>query len=341
MREKDKHLAFLDRRRLKKWKIEESDSEVFFVRTEDHKELAISSYSKKTDKDKLPVLLCHGLGSNRLSFDIDKEYSLTNYLVEHNYDVYVAELRGHGRSQKPSLYGKFRWGWGFNEYLYNDIPAIIDAILERSGKDHLHLIGHSLGGLITYALAAEQNDKIRSGIAIGSTLNYHGTRSVFHDLIKLLPLCKVLPFIPFNWIFELTANMVKYNRGFVDKTLVQVNNIDLKTYAKLSAVTEHPVSSRLLLDMASCVNGSGLKNKEGHYFEDLLMQKGYPFPLLSISGADDLQCAPEASSKFGTAYKIFGEEFGHKINYGHHDLVMGLNAPKEVWPEILNWLDLH
>src|SRR5438105_3801201 len=44
------------------------------------------------------VLLVHGLGQNRYSFDLPSR-SFANYLVAHGYEVFLADLRGHGLSR--------------------------------------------------------------------------------------------------------------------------------------------------------------------------------------------------------------------------------------------------
>jgi hypothetical protein len=35
----------------------------------------------------------------------------------------------------------------------------------------------------------------------------------------------------------------------------------------------------------------------------------------------------------------FGKEYGNETDYGHVEILMGKNAEKEVYPEILKWLN--
>ena len=173
-----------DQRRLARWNLKEASLGVEFVKTTDEWMLALSSYSTQSNKN-YPVLLCHGLGANRLTFDIDEQVSLASFLAAQGYDVYAVDLRGHGKSQKPRSFTNKKWGWGFNDYCLKDLPTAIEHILKTTDKAKLHFIGHSMGGVLLYSLAALQDSRIQSGVTIGSSLDYADTDSVFHSLIKL------------------------------------------------------------------------------------------------------------------------------------------------------------
>lgn len=337
------HLRYVrnsERQRLAKWRIEENHSEVIFSRTGDGWELALSRYSHQPNRN-WPVLLCHGLGSNRLSFDIDAEHSLARHLVQQGYDVYALDLRGHGLSQKPQRGTAQRWGWGFNDYCEQDVPTAIAAILQRTGKSQLHFIGHSMGGLLLYGRTALGEENIRSGIAIGSSLDYSGTPSVFHKIVNLAPAASLLPSIPVHWTALASSWASQFSARAIDPVLVNPPNVRLQTYRKLAANGLHPVSARVLVELAGAINGAGLKTKQGQSYADLLQQRGYHFPILAMAGSADLQCPPSAAARFGTSLQVFGREQGQREDYGHDDLIMGRHASAETWPAIVDWLAQH
>jgi len=60
-------------------------------------------------------------------------------LAAEGYDVYVADFRGHGRSQACA-------DWSFDDLVELDLPAILGV----TGTD-VTLLGHSLGGLVACA----------------------------------------------------------------------------------------------------------------------------------------------------------------------------------------------
>jgi pimeloyl-ACP methyl ester carboxylesterase len=337
----DRHLRPSERRRLRDWKVQESSREVCFFRVADGWELALSVYGDPArTRRRHPVLLCHGLGSNRLSFDIDHEHSLAAWLVEQGFDVYSIDLRGHGLSERPGP-ERTRDRWGFVEYCELDVPAAIDAVLSRTGAERLHFVGHSMGGILLYAHAAVAEPRIRSGITIGSSLDYSDSATAFRWLARLAPLSHLLPEVPVHWPALLSASASRGGRTFVDPMLVNPDNVELEVYRKLAANVMHPVASRVLRELALAIDGRGMRDSGGRRYVDLLARKGYSFPILALAGVADLQCPPAAARRFGTAFAAFGRPHGHRADYGHDDLIMGLYARDEVWPRIGEWLADH
>lgn len=329
---------------MQKWQIKENSQAVHFVKTKDNWDIALSSY---TPKDKItqpyPVLLCHGLGSNRLAYNIDKEHSLALYLAQQGYDVYAVDLRGHGLSEKPNTGGSDKtWNWGFNEYAYEDLPAVLNEVLTLSGKDKLHYIGHSMGGILLYCLQAMNSElPIKSGMTIGSTLNYHNSKTVFNLIAKLKPLTALINKAPIHLSALLSSKLSGISRAFIDTLYVCPKNVKTQNYQKLMENAMQPTTAKVLAELALAINGEGMKNRDGARYEELLKEQGYSFPILAIAGARDTQCSPEAASRFGTDWQSFGRKYGHSCNYGHMDLISGENAPEEVWPSIKSWLDKH
>lgn len=211
--------------RLRQWAIKETSVDVSFVTTSDGWQLAVSHYRDAAHHpatQRHPVLLCHGLGANRLVFDTDPRYSLAAWLVAQGFDVYAVELRGHGLSEKPGK-GK-RWGWGMAEYAEIDLPAAFAHVLEYTQKDALHYIGHSMGGILLYSRAALGDGSIKSGIAIGSSLDYSGLPTMFHAVAPLAPLSHFIPFIPVHWGALFSSWATRFSSRLVDASLVRILN---------------------------------------------------------------------------------------------------------------------
>lgn len=340
----DTYLTQADKACMKKWGIQELSQNTHFVETPDNWNIALSSYTPKEQVSKAhPVLLCHGLGSNRLAYNLDKEHSLALFLAAQGYDVYAVDLRGHGLSEKPGAGGSDKkWDWGFNEYAYEDLPSAINKVIELSGKEKLHFIGHSMGGILLYCLQAmNQNLSIQSGMTIGSTLNYHNSKTVFNLFVKFKPLTGLINKAPIHYTALLSSALTQFSRIFIDPVYVCADNVETQSYRKLMENSMQATSAKVLSELALAINGKGMKNREGVRYEALLNEAGYSFPILAIAGTRDTQCSPEAAARFGTHWQNFGKKYGHSCNYGHMDLLSGENSPQEVWPEIELWLNQH
>lgn len=83
------------------------------------------------------VLLVHGFSQNHAAFALGR---LPDRLVEAGFRVALAELRGHGRSERPHR-------WTLEDHLFRDLPALLGAL----EADRIHYVGHSMGGMLGFA----------------------------------------------------------------------------------------------------------------------------------------------------------------------------------------------
>lgn len=307
----------------------------YFARTEDHVEVALSSYTSSPSRN-YPVVLCHGLGANRFSYDLAPELSFAKWLADAGFDVYTLELRGHGRSQKAGQ-GSLRYGWGLFDYAWRDLPAAIEAIFDRTGHRQLHFVGHSMGGIAALARLASGESRVRSLITLASAMDYSGTPSVFHGVRKLLPLSKLMPAVPLGPLSTAFSSVALAVPNAVDAANVNYRNVDRARYRLLTAVGFHPVSSPVLAELATCFDPGGLRDGERRYAQALPATT----PTIAIAGTADIQCSPEAAARHAHSMQAFGRAHGQTEDYGHFDLMMGVRARLEVWPVLHDWLVRH
>lgn len=93
-------------------------------------------------------LLLHGFAQNRKGFTLGP---MPRVLLERGARVFLGELRGHGESLVHHGHS-----WSMATHLEQDCPTLIDAVRERTGRDRIHLVGHSMGGLLGAALLPTQ-----------------------------------------------------------------------------------------------------------------------------------------------------------------------------------------
>ena len=94
--------------------------------------------------DAPPLVLLHALGESMADWD-----GVGGAFAVHRR-VYALDLRGHGASDWPGDYTL--------ELMRDDVLAFLDAL----SLETVDLIGHSLGGLVAYLVAAEQPHRVRS-----------------------------------------------------------------------------------------------------------------------------------------------------------------------------------
>jgi pimeloyl-ACP methyl ester carboxylesterase len=97
-----------------------------------------------------PVLLVHGVGANLRSWD-----DIAPVLAR-RHRVLRLDLRGHGQSGR------------IVQCTLDDFVADIVAVLDVAGIPRVHLIGFSLGGMITQAAALRYPARLRSAVIISA-----------------------------------------------------------------------------------------------------------------------------------------------------------------------------
>ena len=316
--------------------------EVHRAQTDDGYEIALSRYLPRGDGVREhPVVLCGGLGANRFTYDLGTDRSLARRLAEMGFDVWMIELRAHGRSRArfPVL---FRWT--FDDHVTRDVPAALALVKRVTTASRVHFVGHSMGGVLLYTYLSRGGDDVASGIAVGSSLDYSGSKSWFQAIRRLLFLRHVLAAVPIGFFSTLTAPFAGRVRNRVDEFNVWPSNVEPKLYRRLTAICFHSVSTRVLAQLATAFEEGGLRSADGGVrYLDGLAHVGTP--MLVVAGTLDRQCPPDAAQRtvdaLGSPHKrlaVFGRAEGHADDYGHFDLLVGERARSEVWPVIEEWL---
>ncbi|MGE0322872.1 MAG: alpha/beta fold hydrolase [Polyangiaceae bacterium] len=121
------------------------------------------------------VALVHGLGSSRRRWD-----GQVPALVSAGYTVARLDLRGFGDSKSGVV------SHGMPEFL-SDVREFLERVGSgSSGDGRLHLVGHSLGGMISQLIALELGERLQS-LSLVATTSHNGARATaFAELMTRL-----------------------------------------------------------------------------------------------------------------------------------------------------------
>lgn len=329
---------------------ESREDEVYFVTTSDGWRIALSRYRHQGERRaQCPILLCHGLGSSRYGFDLSAAPALAVYLAHAGFDVWSLELRGHGRSERPLVVARRRFGWSFDDYLSSDLPAAINKVKAITGAQQLHMIGHSMGGMLFLCHAGLHGTDMRSLTTIGTSLDFTGAGSDFTRLLICKPLARVFPAIPVGLISFMVSPLTGRVRNRLEGFLMWFSNVAPMVTRLLYANTFYAVSSPVLLQLSTAFEAGGLRkcDSEVRYLDQASRS---PIPTLLLAGDRDRQCPPlacehtyEQLTQHSDAHQmvVFGKDSGQTDHYGHFDLLVGKRAAEEVFPVIEAWLVQH
>ncbi|MFB6347611.1 MAG: alpha/beta hydrolase [bacterium] len=354
--------------------VEDSQNELHKVKTSDGVEVALWRYPNRNENPGEPVLLVHGLGANHRNLALDDENGVVQYLAEQGYDCWAIDLRGRGRSDTPS------GGWCFDDYAQKDLPAVLDYILETTGYDQLHWIGHSMGGMLYYAVAGalDRQDQIASATTMASPFGMQEPLMVNRLALKLNRLVRKLNsygiqrFCPMSFdnlsgrglnfsvpIHKLPQSYLARWAGFLlllfkrwlpqDFILAYMNpnQVDDATIKKGVNEVVEGVSMGEIVQFADWVLNDRWTDVDQEIdYADGAMD--LQVPILMIGGSED-RMTPAHHLKWGfnsmntrdKKFVIAGKDTGFKHEYAHVDLVLGKNARKEIFPLLVDWLKKH
>jgi pimeloyl-ACP methyl ester carboxylesterase len=324
--------------------------ETVYKRTEDGWRIALHRYGCEPATRGLPVVLCHGLSSNRYTFDMPSGPSLARFLAAQGRSVWVPELRGSGMSQVPGLrQSDVPYSWDFDDHLLKDVPAIIRHVLDATGAPAVHWVGHSMGGMLILAhVARHPDERIASAVVLGSPLDYSKIRNPGFDLLlKFRWLIRPLAVFPLPFVGRLLVPLAHVLPTRL-VSLFHQPNIAPEIARRVFAVASQVVTStKLWLDFGRFLATGTFAAANGKPY--LAGIEKVSIPVLLASGAQDAMAPPDSVVLPRDNFTddelhpsmVFGKASGCVEDYGHMDLVLGVRSAAEVFPRVLNWLEKH
>lgn len=255
-----------------------------------------------------PAVLVHGTYANRSFWMRDEDVGLAPFLAREGFDVWVPELRGHGRSPKPDDFAAVT----AEDHIRRDLPTVQRAVREEGDRAPVW-VGHSAGGL--YLLAALSRGWIDPGdvaaVAVFGTQLSEGEAYLENRWIAgaIQGLVGLLGRLPSPWL----------GLGPEVEPAGEVNElIDWKKAGRWA-------------------DRSGVSYREGLADLDV--------PLRAYAGADDTTDPPEGCRRLFEAvgsgaksFQLLSEGEGFARDYGHVDMIASRAASRDVWPDLRAWI---
>lgn len=290
---------------------------------------------------KAAVILIHGFAQNRYTWHTTKR-SFSAYLAAEGFDVFTAELRGHGRSRhftemRPRM---------LDEHIREDIPSFVREAIALSGHDKVFLVGHSMGGLLSYAAAGTVvREKVKGVISIGSPYRFGAGNTALVWLGKLVEgihftgLLDSNPLLPTKYagpalkathsLFDLPV-FPKIARGW------RPGQLEHDLLHEYLAHSFEATSVKVTIDLVTGGDRETVGASVGRLDYGVAF-RAMDLPLLVIAGTEDALAPPPAVKRgydeSGSKDKMF-----RVYPLGHIDLILGKEAPTTVWPLIRDWL---
>ncbi len=282
-----------------------------------------------------PLLLVHGFAQNRFTWHTSVR-SFTAWMAHRGWEVWNLELRGHGESRLEGQSGADR----FHDYV-DDVCAATRALPSAP-----FLLGHSLGGAAVYgASTALVGDRAPLGV-LGLAAIYGFGKG--NPLIRAA--CEAthrLSQVPVLGSIQVRSRLL----GRVMGKLYNVT--DLAGYTVplsgwwpgsvepelLAERLEHGfdwTSLKVWQEMSRWASDGTFDYDDAWHTTDL--------PLFVGLGDKDHLLPPEdgqlAFTRSGSQDKtlVLFDDWHHGTHWGHLDIILGKDAPAQVWPTLHAWM---
>jgi pimeloyl-ACP methyl ester carboxylesterase len=326
------------------FRLDRTPDEIHYATTSDGWRVAVWRYRPRVARATEPVVLLHGLGANAINLDFTDELSLARHLATAGYDVWLVEFRGRGRSTTPRLFSKFRWDWSFDEYVERDIPAAVAEVVRATGRDRLHFVGFSIGGMALYGYLSDlrRTETVLSAVVLGAPSSFkRQSRYLGGRLLRNLR------WMRHQWMLRMLAPLSGYF-PIGPSTLVRLHeNLSGPLHRRALVNVTANFSRVEMLQYSDWILDDSFRSID-HRRDYRQEMARIQVPMLFVAGGKDMLAPPdsvkaayEAVGSKDKRFVIASRGSGMRSNYGHEDLVMGKGAPEDVYPLVSGWLDAH
>jgi len=319
--------------------------EIHFATTSDGWRLAVARYRPAGQTLRAePVLLIHGIAANRNSLDLTDDLSLARHLAARGHDVWLVELRGRGLSMRPRLFSPVRYDWSFDEYAERDLPAAAQAVVRATGARRLHLVGFSTGALAAYAWLSDSHRELEvaSLVSLGGPTSFKRmSRSLSGRLVRNLR------WLRHRWLMRVMAPVSGYWHPSPLQIIHNPENTDGNIQRRAMVNMIANFSRNELLQYSDWILNDTFRSID-HRRDYRAELPRITTPTLFLAGTRDVLAPPDAVKltfdSVGSAdkqFQICSRAQGMRVNYGHYDLLIGREAPTEIYPLVARWIEAH
>ncbi len=311
------------------------------------------------DPAKLPAVLCHGLGLNGTFWTITDDH-LPEQLAARGYDVFIVDMRGSGGSHRVGFKGRVNRvlrqtpireaggrDWNVDDQAKYDVPAILDHVRRETGSDRVNWVGHSLGGMLMfpYLEISPEPDRIANFVDMGGVAMVVPTpetreMSRANEMLRILSLGLSTGRLGRPMMYGRIPGMER-----VDRFYYTASNVDDRTVDRFYGYTLEDPGAGALKQLDPYLRHGRMISADRTV--DYASGLGrITTPTLMVAGEGDIMADIPSSiltfNALGSPDKTlmrFGRLDGHEFDYGHCDLVWSRNAPREIFPPLIDWLD--
>ncbi len=266
-----------------------------------------------------PVFMLHGAVENGTIFYSRTGKGLASYLARNGYDVFVADLRGHGLSA-PGITRES--GFGQTEHIMEDITVFVEKIIELRGFAPQVWAAHSWGGVFMTAHLARvprHRELVQAGV-------YFGTK-------RRVTVKNMARFIQLDFWWGFLAKIVTRIYGYLPMK-------DLGLF-----LGDDNETKKCLYESDTWLRSKEWVGADGFNYTKAMGTVTLP-PILYVSASrdawmgnmKDVKGFMDESCQDNGEILVIGKAEGFKNDYNHITMLTHREAAEDYFPVILEWL---
>lgn len=269
--------------------------------------------------NKKPCFLLHGAIENGRIFYSKSGKGFAYYLAENGFDVFVADLRGRGKST-PNISEESNFGQ--TDIILEDINAFVSEIKCRYPDEKQVWVAHSWGGVLLSSYISRHPECLKD---IKCSIYFGSKRSV---RVKNL---RRLFYVSFAWNWLAPKLIKKY--GFLPAVKYKMGS-DNESY-------------QTLLDSVNWVKSDHwIDPKDEFDYKEALHTVSLPKTLYLIGKKDHslghkkdvLNFISESGNHVYDVWMLSKKD-GFLQNYGHIDMLTHKDSVKDHFPKVIDWIE--
>lgn len=329
----------------RRYHMESGADEIHRVKCADGATVCIKRFlpGPKTPRRKMPVLCVPGLGADSYNFDAPGQHGLAAYLAGQGFDVWAIDLRATGLSDFPHE------NWSaitFDDFFQLDLKAAAAHIQRRTESDRLLAMGHSMGGMLLYAMMATgQGDALAAVCTIASPLGFPQGWDAAPIFKRLWRLGEYIPGLHARQFLRLVTPLAMRSFDRAARRFAEVDNMDTGYARRLLFHAVQDIPRGVLLQFRDWIMTDTFRNADGSvdYKAGLA---GVETPTMVVGAPADKMARLDSVERAlpllkNAEYLRCGTADGFSVDYGHIDVVFGLRARLEVFPHLLKFFTTH
>ncbi len=265
-----------------------------------------------------PVFMLHSTGHDGSTFYSEDGHGLACYLARQGYDVYVADLRGKGKSW-PRVNG--RSSFGDHQSINEDIPALIKKIVSKRAYTPQIWIGHGWGSVLMCSYYARYGDKL---CPVAKMAHFAARRVIQQD-------SKSKRFL-FNVMWGRLSRLLIWANGYLPTRML-----------RLGVANESQGNYRDYLHWAQSEEWSD--PEDGFSYGSAILDQQLPPSFYFAAEGDKAYGDPADVRQFvrelgphDGRLMVLSRRGGNLRDYNHVDMVRHSDCEEDHFPLLLDWL---